>query len=412
MALKGTLKDFSLADIFQLIGIQRKTGVLTLKNDDDVVTVAFVDGEVVAADSLHRRLEDRLGSVLVKSERISEAQLHEALRVQKNTMNRLGNILVDLNLIDAATLKEALQIQISQMIHRLFRWSDGEYNFSQVGRVDYDRDNVVPMSAESILMEGARILDEWPMIEKGLKSFNTVFRRANVEIATGETPAHGGDDTEEGAQAVTLNDEERLVHNIVDGKLSVQELVDRSRLGEFDTCRILNELLTRQIIEEVASPAQKKATAVKKKEVRDSSPLLIGFGFLLLILVTGAVSIYRAQPWLLRMLNQEPLGPLLSPTVGVRQVDRLQLAIGRSRLQRIEFALDVYYLLNRHYPAGLESLVTGSLLKPADLKDPWGRLYYYEQAAEDYRLLSPRRSVDGGDPADRSPQSDDSSESS
>ena len=34
MALKGTLKDFSLADIFQLIGIQRKTGVLTLKNDE------------------------------------------------------------------------------------------------------------------------------------------------------------------------------------------------------------------------------------------------------------------------------------------------------------------------------------------------------------------------------------------
>ncbi len=29
MALEGTLKDFSLADIFQLIGLQRKTGVLT-----------------------------------------------------------------------------------------------------------------------------------------------------------------------------------------------------------------------------------------------------------------------------------------------------------------------------------------------------------------------------------------------
>ncbi len=399
MALKGTLKDFSLADIFQLIGIQRKTGLLTLKNKDDVVTVAFVNGDVVAADSLHRRLEDRLGTVLVKSGRISEAQLDEALRVQKNTLKRMGNILVELNLIDPATLKEALQIQISQMIFRLFRWSDGEYDFSQVGRVDYDRENVTPMSAESILMEGARIIDEWPMIEKALKSFNTVFRRANVEIATGEASSRGGDDAEEGAQAVTLNDEERLVHSIVDGKRSVQELIESSRLSEFDTCRILYELLTRQIIEEVASPAQKKATAIKKKEVRESSPLLIGFGFLLLILVTGAVSIYRAQPWLLRMLNQDPLGPLLSPTVGVRQVDRLQLAIGRSRQQRIEFALDVYYLLNRGYPASLESLVTGSLLKAADLKDPWGRLYLYEQAAQGYRLVSPRRSVDGGDPS-------------
>ncbi|MCK5878165.1 MAG: DUF4388 domain-containing protein, partial [Holophagae bacterium] len=31
MALEGTLKDFSLADIFQLIGIQKKTGMLVLR---------------------------------------------------------------------------------------------------------------------------------------------------------------------------------------------------------------------------------------------------------------------------------------------------------------------------------------------------------------------------------------------
>ena len=50
MALEGTLKDFSLADIFQLIGIQKKTGILTLKNEGDVVTVSFLNGSVVSAD--------------------------------------------------------------------------------------------------------------------------------------------------------------------------------------------------------------------------------------------------------------------------------------------------------------------------------------------------------------------------
>ena len=67
MALEGTLKDFSLADIFQLIGLQRKTGVLTLRSKDDTVTVTFLDGKVVGADSLSHRLENRLGSVLIKS---------------------------------------------------------------------------------------------------------------------------------------------------------------------------------------------------------------------------------------------------------------------------------------------------------------------------------------------------------
>jgi len=116
MALKGTLKDFSLADIFQLIGIQKKTGVLTLKSEKEVVTVSFVEGSVVSADALHRRLEDRLGTVLVKSGRITETQLQEALRIQKNTLKRMGSILVENRFIDAVTLREALQVQISQMV--------------------------------------------------------------------------------------------------------------------------------------------------------------------------------------------------------------------------------------------------------------------------------------------------------
>src|SRR3954451_9086623 len=61
MALEGTLRDFSLADIFQLIGLQRKTGVLKLRGKDATVTVTFLDGKVVAADSLTRRLATRLG---------------------------------------------------------------------------------------------------------------------------------------------------------------------------------------------------------------------------------------------------------------------------------------------------------------------------------------------------------------
>ena len=72
MALRGTLRDFSLADIFQLIGIQKKTGVLTLKSDKETCTVAFVEGQVVGTESTTRRLEDRLGSVLVKSGRITD----------------------------------------------------------------------------------------------------------------------------------------------------------------------------------------------------------------------------------------------------------------------------------------------------------------------------------------------------
>jgi hypothetical protein len=41
MALEGTLRDFSFADILQLISLQRKTGVLTLRTEENLVTVSF-----------------------------------------------------------------------------------------------------------------------------------------------------------------------------------------------------------------------------------------------------------------------------------------------------------------------------------------------------------------------------------
>src|SRR6266853_5464837 len=388
MALKGTLRDFSLADIFQLIGIQRKTGVLTLKSEKDVVTVSFADGHVVAADSLHRRLEERLGTVLVKTGRITEPQLQEALRIQKNTLQRMGDILVENRFINAYGLRDALAIQISQMIYRLFRWRDGEYNFSQEERVEYDAKHVVPMSAESILMEGARILDEWPMIEKGLKSFQSVYRRANVEIAP-EGTSGSAPEGEEAARGVTLNSEDRQIHSLVDGKRTVQEIVERSPLGEFETCRILYELLGRQLIEEVRVVTPRVAPAAEPiPTVGEVSPWLLGIGYLLLVLAAGGTLLYRARPCVDAWSAGGDLVPCLDPVIRPGEVLELRESISRGRLQRVDFAIQVYYLLNRGYPADLHLLVTTHLLDPRAIEDPWGRSFTYEVIAGGYRLAA------------------------
>ncbi len=391
MALKGTLRDFSLADIFQLIGIQRKTGVLTLKSEKEVVTVSFVDGNVVAADSLHRRLEDRLGTVLVKSGRITEAQLQEALRIQKNTLKRMGNTLVENRFIDAQALRDALQIQISQMVYRLFRWRDGEYNFSQEQRVEYDSEHVVPMSAESILMEGARILDEWPMIEKGIKSFSTVFRKASVEIAP--VPAAGAPaEGDEAAHGVTLSEQERQIHALVDGKRTVQEIVERSTLGEFETSRILYELINRQLIEEVRGSGQRvAATEAAPPPAREMPPLLLGLGYMVLIVIAGGLLVYRARPLVAPGGGGETLGACLAPLARATELEDVRDSIGRARLQRIDFAIEVYFLLNRGYPAELRYLVTTHLLGPDAIVDPWGRPYRYEVLSGGYRLAAAPR---------------------
>src|SRR5436853_7356750 len=215
MALEGTLKDFSLADIFQLIGLQRKTGVLTLRGKDDTVTVTFLDGKVVAADSLNRRLETRLGSVLMKSGLLTQDQLNRALDIQKETLQRLGYVMTHYGIISADSLKQAIQLQILQIVYRLFRWKDGDYHFSQETTIEYDRDNVVPITAESILMEGARMIDEWPIIEKRIRSYGMLFRKKLTDPDTAVVGSEEADevDFDEGAapkRRKTLSGSERI----------------------------------------------------------------------------------------------------------------------------------------------------------------------------------------------------------
>src|SRR6266852_427213 len=244
MALEGTLRDFSLADIFQLIGLQRKTGVLTLSGKDDTVTVTFLDGKVVGADSGSHRLETRLGHVLMKSGMLTQDQLARALEIQKETLQRLGFILTHYQIISNDSLKQALQLQILQIVYRLFRWKDGEYHFSQETTIEYDRDNVVPISAESILMEGARMIDEWPIIEKRIRSTDQVFRRKG---GGHDIVVVGGEDVDEvdfepagaprrkkpsSADKIRISQEEKAIDDMVDGTMTGGDIIEVSRFAE------------------------------------------------------------------------------------------------------------------------------------------------------------------------------------
>ncbi len=279
MALEGTLRDFSLSDIFQLIGLQRKTGVLTLRSREDVVTVSFLDGKVVGADSLNKRLEDRLGQVLLKTGAVTKSELDAALKTQMETLERLGHILIERSVISREELKKAFEQQILQIIYRVFRWQDGDYHFSQETSVDYDIELVTAMGSESILMEGARMLDEWPIIEKGIPHRGVVFvatpaahqAEVSTELESDDIEAFDIDlepvlPAPTASGRVRISPVERDILALVDGITTVDEIVRTSPHGEFDTCKALYTLLTRSLIrpatrDEITRAAQRAATA-------------------------------------------------------------------------------------------------------------------------------------------------------
>ena len=390
MALEGTLKDFSLADIFQLIGLQRKTGVLTLRSKDDTVTVTFLDGKVVGADSLSHRLENRLGSVLIKSGLLTQDQLSHALAIQKETLQRLGFVLTHYGIISADALKQAIQLQILQIVYRLFRWKDGDYHFSQETTIEYDRDNVVPITAESILMEGARMIDEWPIIEKRIRSYDMVFRKklTDQEIVVSDEADEvqfDGSETVSRRRRPGLSDkirispEEKHVYDLVDGTMTVGDVVEISKFAEFDTVKALYELLTRDLVEEVRGAAAQtvlEQTPVDEEAVAETPvPLPLVAALALLAILSIATSFKNPLNTL------APLG--LERGSAILETRK---AVSMQRIAHIRSAIDEYSSMNGRLPSHLQDLAP-FYISAGELTDPWGNAFKYLQQPQSYLVI-------------------------
>jgi hypothetical protein len=387
MALSGTLKDFALPDIFQLIGMQRKTGLLTLESDRETVTVVFEQGMVVHADSTVRRLDDLLGSVLVRQGKIRKEVLEEALSKQKVSMQRLGFILVSQGYISRDDLKGALSEQVQQIVFRVFRWKSGRYHFDPTAEADYDRENVQPVSTDHILMEGIRRVDEWPIIEKRIPSLDFVFRPlvpvrqirveegpkdgGGLEAALG-TLEGGGGGSANATSEVVMGPTELSIYKLLDGSRSISTLMEMTGLSDFDVCRTLFDFIDRNL---VAPAGQEQARTSAEPGRRGPAPapgegtgtvaLVAVVALSLLGLVVSAATPFRV-PGLPNLFQEE------APAI--------QASRDMARMQRVAEGLRTFYLTFGTYPASLDDLVNAnpSLLATEDLVATNGERFGYQ----------------------------------
>jgi hypothetical protein len=390
MALKGTLKDFGIADILQLIGQQQKTGLLVVTNKGDVVTVSFKEGNIVRAESSSRNRKDLIGSMLLVAELISEAQLAMALETQKRTLQRLGDVLVTQRVLSAAKFKEVVLLQTSETLFKLFTWNSGSYEFEQ--REVEVEPSVVPLRAESVLMEGFRRVDEWPEVRKRITSLQMSFVKRK-ELPAGQAAKDDfdsalddvfGQPQEKPAkgefQSVGAN--ERRVFALVAPGRTVQRLIELSCLGEFETAKALSNLLNMQFLGGV--PPTTRGGADFQADSRASAFLGVLGRIAVTMVVVGAV---------LFLASRIDLGAVHVGTTGTTYTDpAAQRFIGKQQLARIAAAVEVFRLEKGALPGTLPELVAEGLLMPDDLRYPWRNAYYYRRAAEGtYVLLPPLR---------------------
>jgi hypothetical protein len=167
MSLVGRLEDLALPDIFQIISLSKKTGTLVVRSRKGTGLVVFRNGQVVQAGS--DVIRDSLGNILVSQGMVAQADLSAALALQKTDPDKpLGMLLVETGATTPKVIEDVVRQQIEEIIYDLLAWEEGFFNFelgeiAPQDKIEIDTKDLLlksGLSAEYLLMEGTRILDE------------------------------------------------------------------------------------------------------------------------------------------------------------------------------------------------------------------------------------------------------------
>src|SRR6266851_3810185 len=167
MPIEGPLRELGIHDVFQLLDLSRKTGVLRVTSElrHNAGTISFEGGAIIFAEI--RSNPHPLGALLLRTGKITEADLERARDMQQRQGDgrRLGEILVSLGALTPRELERQVRFQIEEVVFEVMSWREGYFSFSEGAPTDLPTDAVVRIPTEALLMEGARRIDEWSRIE-------------------------------------------------------------------------------------------------------------------------------------------------------------------------------------------------------------------------------------------------------
>ena len=173
MAIKGSLKEASLPDVLQLLSMGKKSGCLGLSFHDSFGSIYFDSGRICHAAIVNRPLDTE------------------------------------------------------NAVYTLFTWTSGTFNF-EPGVEPEEGAERVSVDPQSLLLEGARRVDEWSLIEKKIPSFDVVYSIDRQRLTMNRD---------------TLSPEQEALLPLLDGHRDINGLIRDSGLGEFDVGKALYGLL-------------------------------------------------------------------------------------------------------------------------------------------------------------------------
>jgi CheY-like chemotaxis protein len=227
--IQGNLASVPLEEVIQMLGLQRQNGKLVINRNGDVVEVFFRDGLIVFASAMRTGLgTSALEMLLRKYCRLQEDSLQHVLRIAEMTSQSIDAILIQEKLLTAKAFTECVRRCTESSVYKIMTWKQGAFTFEKAAAPVFS--NPIHLKVEDLLLEGARRADEWNLIQQKIPNFSMVFEPA---IGNAEELTMRG-----------MSESDTKVFSLINGRRTVQEIIDQVDLSEFDVAKSMFILLS------------------------------------------------------------------------------------------------------------------------------------------------------------------------
>lgn len=241
----GDLGILGLGNLLQVISMSQGRGFLTISQGEDKKTIQFTEQGLRLVSGVRRAIP--LGQILVRSNRLTQAQLDELLAEQRKTARRLGDIVIEHGMVTREQIDQALRDQVSEEIYELFAWPEGRFYFAEAENESLPN-GAGPLSAVtldpnmiSLMVEAARRVDEMKLIRSEIPVDQLIPQRCGPPATVQDVAAAGAAAKE--------------ILALVDGRHSIDQIVQISNYPNFTVLSTLFELKHRGLVAlEAAAP--------------------------------------------------------------------------------------------------------------------------------------------------------------
>ena len=348
----GRLHSTKFPILIQYLQQGKKTGILTLRRNDQERSVYLKSGDIIFATSKYE--DDRLGEMLLKAGRITLEQYQTSVTLLRTTGKRQGTILVEQGYITPKDLFATVIAQVKEIILSLFTWIDGEYQFTE-GDLPSDEVITLKMSTGNLILDGIKRINDWTRLSKEIPPWDGILQMTT--------------DPKNLFQDIQLTSQERNFLKSIDGKKTARDLFKSTPLSPLATLQIIYFLLSVGIVEVRArdSRAEQPIEPVSSSPPRESrveEQARAEEAILKAVLEEKRADVEDSQNEIFQRVVQEHLanrGKIRQAYETMNHQDHYQVLnlareARRDEIKRAYFRLAKEYHPDRHLQEGMEDM--------------------------------------------------------